>query len=361
LYVNLLSSYQIRKLHHSRSEKGSAMAKKTVMTVLLWSLAAMPATASAAAPGDETPPATSAAASGSAPLESVTVTASKPSKDAIASFVASHATATRMTGKLARWKTGICPLTVGLGVKFASYVTKRVRDVAASVGAPVNKDADCKTNIRIVFTTTPQELLDTIRKDQPAYLGYFDDRLQSARLATVTHAIQSWYTTATEDNDGHPEVDSPHPGGVAIEMPNAPPTGAGGIAAGGQPTTTMNLPYATIKSVTGGRLGDGLSSEFFNVIIVAEPAKLMDFEIGTLADYIAMLALSQPGNLDSCEALPSITNLLSPGCSTIARTITEGDLAYLRGLYKMSPAGSVGGQRAEVRYQMEQALKPEDH
>jgi len=74
-----------------------------------------------------------------------------------------------------------------------------------------------------------------------------------------------------------------------------------------------------------------------------------------------MLALSQPGNLDSCEALPSITNLLSPGCSTIARTITEGDLAYLRGLYKMSPAGSVGGQRAEVRYQMEQALKPEDH
>ena len=144
-------------------------------------------------------------------------------------------------------------------------------------------------------------------------------------------------------------------------MPSMPGTGPGGIDSLPQGAVTMSMPGASIKQVSGNRLGDGLSSEFYMITIVAEPARLADFEIGTLADYIAMLALSQPGSLDGCEAMPSITNLLSPGCNSIARTITDGDLAYLRGLYKMSAAGSVGGQRAEVRYQMEQALKPDDH
>ena len=106
---------------------------------------------------------------------------------------------------------------------------------------------------------------------------------------------------------------------------------------------------------------EAVYSEFYTITIVAELARLADFEIGTLADYVAMLALSQPGSLDGCEAMASITNLLSPGCSTIARSITDGDLAYLRGLYKMTTAGALQVQRAEVRYQMEQTLKPDSH
>jgi hypothetical protein len=292
-----------------------------------------------------------------APLESVTVTAAKPTEAAIDNFIFSHATPTRIAGKLARWKKGICPQTMGLGPKFANAVTQRVRDVAASVGAPVDKDTSCRPNIEITFTTSPQALLDTIRKDHPAYLGYFDNSSQSARLATVTHAIQSWYSTATDDLDGRPQVDSARSGGITVEMAAPPSTGPGGIGGLDQGSYSMNLPYASAKRVTGGRLGDGLSSEFTNVIIVAEPDKLRDFDVGALADYIAMLALSQPGSLDDCEQLPSITNILAPGCSMATRTITDGDLAYLRGLYKMSVAGTLQVQRSEVRYQMEQTLK----
>jgi hypothetical protein len=291
------------------------------------------------------------------PLESVTVTATKASQAAIDKFVFAHATPTRVAGKLARWKKGICPQTLGLAPKFVKYMTQRVRDVAASVGAPVDKDPSCKPNIEIAFTTTPQELMDTVRKKYPIYLGYFDNRLQSAQLATVTHPIQSWYTTATADLHGGSQVDSAQAAGVTMDMP-APPS-VGDLTEVAQGTITMNLPYASIRNVTGNRLGDGLSSEFFNVIIVAEPAKLLDFEIGTLADYIAMLALSQPASPDVCGDLPSITNLLAPGCSKAAKTITDGDLAYLRGLYRMTLSSNLQGQRSEVRYQMEQALKPE--
>ena len=96
-------------------------------------------------------------------------------------------------------------------------------------------------------------------------------------------------------------------------------------------SVTMTLPNASSAMfVTGSRLGDGLSSGFNHVVIVAEPAKLLDYELGTLADYIAMLALSQIQQPDTCEDLRSILNLLASGCSTIDRALTSSDFAYLR-------------------------------
>ena len=118
----------------------------------------------------------------------------------------------------------------------------------------------------------------------------------------------------------------------------------------------MTLPHASAQSVTGSRLGDGLSSELYNVLIVAEPAKLMSYEIGALADYAAMLALAQPSSLDSCEALPSISNLLVKDRATATAHLTDGDLAYLHSLYKMGTADTLAMQRDTIRFQMEKVL-----
>jgi len=104
-----------------------------------------------------------------------------------------------------------------------------------------------------------------------------------------------------------------------------------------------------------------LSSALSNIVIVADPAKLLDREIDTLADYIAMLALSQVQPPDDCQNLPSILNLLVPDCSRTAKALTSGDLAYLRALYKMTPTANFRGQRDEMTYQMEHALKPENN
>ena len=57
--------------------------------------------------------------------------------------------------------------------------------------------------IEIIFTTTPQDLLDTVRKDDPAYLGYFTSLAQADTLAKVTRPIQAWdATTETTDRKG---------------------------------------------------------------------------------------------------------------------------------------------------------------
>jgi hypothetical protein len=48
--------------------------------------------------------------------------------------------------------------------------------------------------------------------------------------------------------------------------------------------------------------------------------------------------------------------LLVPGCAAIARRITDGDLAYLRGLYKMPPGITLAVQYNQLEYQMKKVL-----
>src|ERR1700761_8474838 len=72
------------------------------------------------------------------PPESITIVGVKPSEDTIKSFVQTREMRTRIVGKIARWRREVCPLTVGLGDKYAKYVTQRIRDVAKAVGAPVS-------------------------------------------------------------------------------------------------------------------------------------------------------------------------------------------------------------------------------
>ena len=43
--------------------------------------------------------------------------------------------ATRLTGKIARWQTGICPRVIGLPPGFSRFVTARLKAVAMEAGA----------------------------------------------------------------------------------------------------------------------------------------------------------------------------------------------------------------------------------
>jgi hypothetical protein len=282
------------------------------------------------------------------PPESVTVTGTK-SREVLRGFVQSFAAPTRMTGKMARWETGICPIVAGVKPQFATFIARRLKEVAAKAGAPVNGRASCSPNIQIVFTTTPQALLDRVRDKQPYLLGYYDNTPQRDRLATVTRPIQAWYTTATQDLNGKVEVDSGKTVGPGLEI-WLPCSITPGVC-------LVHLPNARAVAVTGSRLGDGVRSNLHHIIIVADPNKLLDYEMGPLSDYIAMLALTQITSLDTCQQLPSIVNMLAQDCERKTDALTETDMAYLHGLYKAAPDQSLGTQQDQVAYQMEQELK----
>jgi hypothetical protein len=86
------------------------------------------------------------------------------------------------------------------------------------------------------------------------------------------------------------------------------------------------------------------------VLIVVDSQKLEGQEIGPIADYIAMLALSHAQAPDDCTKLPTILNFLAPGCPAANQpnALTSADRTYLEGLYAM-PAESLGRlQRAAI-------------
>jgi hypothetical protein len=154
--------------------------------------------------------------------------------------------------------------------------------------------------------------------------------------------------TATKDLVGKVDIDSSKTLGPGLELQVPCPLGPG--------ICTYFLPNAHAASVTGSRLGDGLRSTYYNVIIVVNPDKLVDYEMGSLADYIALLALTQLNSLDTCQQLPSIVNMLASGCDGKVNALTDSDLAYLRGLYKMSPDRTLRTQQDEIAYQMKEIL-----
>ena len=260
--------------------------------------------------------------------------ASQPVSDAaIGNFVDNHSAISRL-GKIARWEDGVCPNVTGLPANFAKFIAKRIRDAATTAGAPVNADESCKPNIDIVFTTKPQGLLDSIRAKDPVLLGYYDNTSQADEMAKVTRTIQAWHATQTVDARGHALVDSRN---------NA----SGGAA---QSSNAQNS--------FGNRLGDGLHSSYYHAIIVADPSKLGDYEIGTLADHIAMLVLAQPAADDACADLPSILDMTSPQChkDAPAKMMTAADAGYLRGLYQADPGASLRTQKDGIVFRIKEGL-----
>lgn len=296
------------------------------------------------------PPAASAQGPSPRP-ESITVTAAK-SRATVEKFAKAFFTPTKLAEKIARWESGVCPVTIGQPPGVASLVTDRVKDIAASVGAPVNGNEACTPNIQIVFTTTPQALLDDVRAHDPDYLGYAEDSAARERLATITRPIQAWYSTETIDLDGRRQVDSSRRLGIAMNN----------ITAFAMPFSMgvnrdpISLPYATYAKVTGNHINNGVRSGFNHVLIVVDSSTLAGRGLNPLGDYIAMLALSQLRSLDVCQQLPSIVNMMAPNCNQAMEGMRTADLAYLRGLYKMDADKDLLRQQNEIADRMQEAL-----
>ncbi len=282
-------------------------------------------------------------------VESVIVTApaQRPER-ALDDFIVTHAAPTPLLGKIARWKTGICPLTIGLSPQFNQFVTQRILRAAMLAGAPLDTAEPCRPDLLVLATAQPQALLDFIRAKRPSLLG-FHYRPQAERIATMRLPIQAWYSTATEDFDGFITADLAS-GDLGYGVMST--HGADGGALGG----LAGLPNLR---VSGNRaIGNGLKSEFTTAIIVVDTGKIAGREIGALADYIAMLALSQAETYDVCRDVPTITNLLASGCAagTQPEGLTDIDATYLRGLYKMDAGRSYLGERASIAYVMKKEL-----
>jgi hypothetical protein len=297
-------------------------------------------------PAPAAPPASAAPARESAPtsddstpVQGLIVTGHRrpPVRDmpaAIDRFVRSHGAATRRIDQIPRWEwqTPICVVTAGLDPEFNAFITKRIVEVATSVGAPVAKpkpnkskpNKPCQSSVEILFSDDPQGLVGKIFKRQDELMGYHF----APNVPTLAHfdpPIKAWYLTGTRGRSGF-AIDS---------IWTQEPSGS-----------------------LGSRISTGLRAEFVNILVVAQIRDVIGYEIGPISDYLAMLVLTQPHSLSSCDPLPSILDLMSPNCGDAdkPKTLTREDLAYLKALYSVDAVQSATLERSDIWNRMKREL-----
>ncbi len=229
-----------------------------------------------------------------------------------------------------RWASPICLQIVGLTPQQEIAVAARIEQVARAVDVAV-QPIDCEgPNLEIAFSPDPQTTLDVIAKADPAFLG---DRASDTRnIKTVTRPIQAWYVanSLTVAQNGTNDA------GRAKDM-------------------RALVVYQGRPADIGPRSGalPALGRQFTNVLVIVDLGKTEKMSLGLLADYVTMVALSQPGALGQCDALPSITDLFAACPGRFAPDgLTQADAAYLTALYPRAGGGLPYGDEASTTRRM---------
>jgi hypothetical protein len=278
--------------------------------------------------GDAQPVARPAADSGAKTIQlpDVAVIAPRPpsaaelAADSLYQFVVNHgsthhpAAAGAVGGGLLRWRGGrsetICPETIGLDRGYNAFVSARVRAVAGFVGAPVHSDSSCKPNVQVLFTAHPEQAMKSVLNWGAKSLSVkFPHQMDKELEVSGEHTIQGWYITA----------------GGGWTVLNRDPGLVGGI-------DLQGLWPRVIP--TGGSSNDANRS-ILSVIVVIDINKIAGATVGSIADYVAMIALTVVQTPDHCDPLPSILDLMSPSCTSREKpmALTAGDIAFLKALY----------------------------
>jgi hypothetical protein len=266
----------------------------------------------------------------------------------------------------AKWKSPVCPNVYGMSAASKFLIERRIREVAHEVGAPVNRADPCTPNVTIVVTPEPQATLDSIALAAPFLVTG-----GKKRQLTVTHPIQSWYTTFRRDYSGLAQLDLnwedastagtmvpglvPPSGDASIgvaETGNV--SGMAGMSSFVNGSLEQDIPRVRAQ---GGRLSTGISPEMAGVVIIVDAKAIMGMTLGTLGDYFALLALAPSPVTGHCQVAPSITNLMA-NCATDVKTnsLSVVDLALLTGLYQ-TPEKPEMIQKARIIGAMRRSLE----
>jgi hypothetical protein len=263
-------------------------------------------------------------------------------------FVESHSVPTGAVEQIARWHARVCPSATGLKQPFNDIVARRITAAAQSIGAATAAAGQkCAVNIEVVFTSTPQALVDNIDHQHPYLLGSG----RRPQDTVVRRAVQSWYITGTRALVPMQRPAAGFNGPIQEgSTPDTPP----GVA--GNPGVVPDAPYggAVPSGVAGSRVGANLRSELLHVMVVVDAQKLLTIPLESVADYIAMVSLTRITEPDTCNELPSILDLLSESCSRRPRptALTPADSAFLRALYATELDKKLNIEAGEVRDRM---------
>jgi hypothetical protein len=267
-------------------------------------------------------------------------------------FVETFATATPKLDQIARWDSPICVTVQGLPADEAAKIKARIEEVAKALNVRA-AGRNCGPNIEIKFSNQPQPFLDQVAATHEDMLGYWHRRDRDT-LKAMTRPIQAWYRTATLGTGGT--------GGATFAFTDTS-NGGGPAPAGttGRQATGELIDDPDSRSPTGcgdSRFSSCLRSVFNHVLVMVDTNAVQGTPAGLVADYVAVLALSQPRSLDGCNGLKSVIDVYASGCAGRQPPdgLTRADVAYLTSLYKADPEAKKISQQGDIAGRMADML-----
>lgn len=207
-------------------------------------------------------------------------------------------------GRLARWDRKVCPGVVGMKAPYAQMLIDRVAAVAVQVGLEV-EPAGCKPDIVIIATDAADVMAEDLVTKTPKAFAKYDSGLSRGRKALKAFVesdepVRWWHVTRRVMADGQ------------------------------QYDRGASVPVRGI-----GRLRSTTRDDFDHAVIVIDVTRTGVLRFPALADYVAMVALAQIEPGSETAGVSSVLNLFRDRDAGLvpAESLTEWDLAYLKGLY----------------------------
>jgi hypothetical protein len=263
------------------------------------------------------------------------------------------AIASQAENQYARWDDTLCPGVAGLSTADAQTLIDHIARRADLVGVETGRRG-CQRNLVIIFAPdsdrVAREVVD-VRRD---LLGYYtsEDSATAGRealeaFATTARAVRWWHVAYTVTADGRhlADTDTGVGGGTADAVAASQGGGSEAILRGNG--------FAGAEAVrsNGSRFRRSTRQDIGFALIIVDTTRIAGLPPEAVADYVAMAALVQLDPDADMRAFPSILNLFvdAAGGQASARTMTEWDVGYLRGLYAATrEAATARQQRGQI-------------
>lgn len=252
----------------------------------------------------------------------IIVTGAKPaSRDAVREFV--HQLIPVATGKrLGRFERSVCPVAFGLPAGQQDAVERRIRLVARAAGVAVG-GAKCAPNVVLIVASNKPAVMEELRRRHPDYFGELS-RAEIRRLVRSTAPGVAWQ----------------------LEVP--PSRGEGGSVPREGTEVYINRMYTPSSRITVP-----VHAQFAAAVVVVDRQSLAGLTVTQLADYAAIRALTGADPATLRDGAPTVLEALeAPFGQSVPVTMTQWDLAYLRGYYDARRNLSTAAQRSAIAKKM---------
>ena len=275
---------------------------------------------------------------GGKPLPQVTVEADRATLERrMFNFVTDITRTATREESLRVWRQPICPLVAGMPRPQAEFVLARISQAAHAAHAPLDGEK-CRPNLYIVFTPTPDELIEAWRaRSRATFGGVRGNPADVEHFLATKRAVRVWYNREF---------------GAASGAPVDGDTSLQGIGFNGASGVTVN------KFPDDTRLRHNDVMLFSSVIVVVDGRQVVGLQFGQLADYIAMAAMTEIDLDAPLGTAPTILQLFSTRAAgeTPPPGLTSWDTSFLKALYA-TPQDAVT-QRGMIANHMAHALAP---